>query len=46
MAHDERKLRPVELAVDHVQIRAAHAANANAKEQLTRRRLRDRHFFE
>jgi hypothetical protein len=47
LAHDlvakyERELRPVELTVDDVEIRAADAARVHAKQYLSSRRLRIR----
>jgi len=39
MAQDERELRVLKVAVDDMEIRSAHAARADTKQQLAR--LRD-----
>jgi hypothetical protein len=46
VARNERKLRPVELAVDDVQIGPAHAAHAHAEQHLPGSRLGDCHILE
>ena len=44
VARDERQLRPVELAVDDVQVGAADAARAHAQQHLSIARNGHRHF--
>ena len=43
---NERQLRPVELAVDDVQIGPTHSARTHTKEKLSRGRARGRHLLE
>jgi hypothetical protein len=46
MSDDERELRPLELAVDDVQVGAADGAGADAEQDLSRARFRTRDLFE